>query len=138
MEILQEKSVYSNKFMVFGHRGVPSLCKENTSASFNKAIELKYDGIELDIMTTKDNHLIVLHDLSININGHQIQIRDLDYNELLEKGNIKPPLLKDLLISIGHKTKINIEMKNQGKISLFERQTRLSQQKGTQINRRKS
>ena len=99
MEILKENFFYNNKFMVFGHRGVPELCRENTKESFNKAIDLEYDAIELDIMATKDKHLIVLHDLRININHHEKKISDLNYHELREKGDINPPLLKDILLS---------------------------------------
>ena len=40
MKIFNNYKAYDRKFIVFGHRGVPELCKENTLESFKKAIEL--------------------------------------------------------------------------------------------------
>ena len=69
MKIFNSNNPYNQKFMVFGHRGVPEKYPENTIESFKKAIELKYDGIELDIVTTHDNVLVVHHDLDITLIG---------------------------------------------------------------------
>ena len=118
MEIYNQSKIYQQPFFVYAHRGVPYLEKENTLNSFKKAIELNYDGIELDIMSTKDRQLIVHHDLTIDLdsNNKEIPISDIYYNSLKKK---KIPLLIEVLSSIGHQTKINIEIKNQGKISMF-------------------
>tara|TARA_B100000700_G_scaffold295685_1_gene358817 strand:- start:374 stop:1111 length:738 start_codon:yes stop_codon:yes gene_type:complete len=118
MEIYNQRKIYQQPFFVYAHRGVPYLEKENTLNSFKKAIELNYDGIELDIMSTKDRQLIVHHDLTIDLdsNNKEIPISDIYYNSLKKK---KIPLLIEILRSIGHQTKINIEIKNQGKISMF-------------------
>jgi len=117
MEIYNQNKIYQQNLFVYGHRGVPYLEKENTLSSFKKAIELDYDGIELDIMSTKDNHLIVNHDLTIVLSkeNKEALISEINYDRLKNK-NI--PLLKDILISVGHQTKINIEIKNQGKLSM--------------------
>ena len=118
MKIYQQNKIYTEDFFVYGHRGVPSLCDENTLSSFKKAIELNYDGIELDIMATKDMQLIVHHDLTVDLekNNQETLISNTNYDELKKK---KIPLLIEVLSSIGHQTKINIEIKNQGKISMF-------------------
>ena len=107
---------HNKKFFVFGHRGVPYLEPENTLNSFKKAIDLGYDGIELDIMSTKDGFLIVNHDIALKIKKNKPEelVSNIDYKQLKGK-NI--PLLKDVLSSIGHQTKINIEIKDQGKTS---------------------
>ena len=57
--------------LIIAHRGASAYEIENTLQSFQKAIELKADMIELDIRKTKDNILIAFHDN--NITGSQIK-----------------------------------------------------------------
>ena len=45
-----------------GHRGAPRQAPENTLASFNRALELGADGIELDVHLSRDGHAVVIHD----------------------------------------------------------------------------
>ena len=112
MEKLNHKHFYNDNFIIFGHRGVPQLCKENTLDSFLKAIELNYTGIELDIMQTKDNQLIVHHDLNIIYGKKAIRIQELTLKQI-KKANPEIPKLKTILRKIGHRTNINIEIKEQ-------------------------
>ena len=115
MKKLQRNNVYARGFTVFGHRGVPSLIRENTIPSFQKAIDLKYDGIELDVMMTKDGILIVCHDKEIKVNSHFEQIINLEYADILSSVSQSPPTLDSVLSRLGHQTNINIEIKDQGK-----------------------
>ena len=118
MEILSNSHFYNKDFIVFGHRGVPELCPENTIESFQKAIDLNYSGIELDLMQTSDNKLIVHHDDTALINNKLKPINQLNLCQLHEcYPNI--PVLEDLLDSIGHKTNINIEIKSQDSRSVL-------------------
>lgn len=48
--------------VVVGHRGASGLAPENTLAAFRLAIELKIDGIELDVQRSSDGELVVFHD----------------------------------------------------------------------------
>jgi glycerophosphoryl diester phosphodiesterase len=52
--------------MVIAHRGGAALAPENTLAAFEKARSLGVDVIEFDVRMTRDGHLVVVHDLSIN------------------------------------------------------------------------
>lgn len=52
--------------MRIAHRGAPSFAPENTLLSFEKAITLKANYLELDVHQTHDNALIVLHDSDVN------------------------------------------------------------------------
>lgn len=54
------------KPLVVGHRGVPSLEDENTLEGAKKAVELGADAIENDIYITKDNHLVIMHDATVD------------------------------------------------------------------------
>lgn len=49
-----------------GHRGAAGTHPENTLASFRRAAELGCDGVELDIHRTRDGHLVVIHDFSLD------------------------------------------------------------------------
>jgi glycerophosphoryl diester phosphodiesterase len=50
------------KPLVVGHRGAAAYALENTALSFQKAIELGADWIELDIHESLDGQFMVLHD----------------------------------------------------------------------------
>jgi len=49
-----------------GHRGARSHWTENTLKSFEIALDNDVDGIELDVIVTKDQQLMVYHDAYIN------------------------------------------------------------------------
>ena len=51
---------------VIAHRGANRFAPQNTIESFRKAIEFKSDGIETDIQITKDGHLVLCHDSTVN------------------------------------------------------------------------
>lgn len=50
----------------FAHRGFSGLYPENTMLAFRKAIEAGCDGIELDVQMSRDGHLVVIHDESVD------------------------------------------------------------------------
>ena len=50
----------------FGHRGYSGNYPENTMLAFQKAIEVGADGIELDVQFSKDGHLVVIHDETLD------------------------------------------------------------------------
>ena len=55
-----------SKTKVWAHRGASAYAPENTMVSFQKAVEMKADGIELDVQMTKDGELVVIHDETID------------------------------------------------------------------------
>jgi len=67
---------------IFGHRGLPSIYRENSITGLNKAF--KYcDYVETDVRITADNNLILFHDPDIN--GELIN--ELSTEEILNKLN---------------------------------------------------
>lgn len=48
--------------MIAAHRGVTDDCPENTLCAIKEAITLQCDYVEIDVRTTKDGHLILMHD----------------------------------------------------------------------------
>jgi len=52
--------------MNIAHRGFSSQFPENTLLSFQKALDLGVGWLELDLQLTRDGHLIVLHDRTVD------------------------------------------------------------------------
>ncbi len=55
----------AHKQLIIGHRGASGYAPENTLASFEEALQLKADMIELDIQLTSDDQWVVIHDLTL-------------------------------------------------------------------------
>jgi len=51
---------------VIGHRGNRAHAPENTLESFRQAVALGVDGLELDVRLSKDGHVVVLHDPTLD------------------------------------------------------------------------
>ncbi len=113
------------KPLIIAHRGASAYAPENTMASFSKAIEMKSDGIELDVHMTKDKTLVVCHDEKVDrtTNGKGF-IKDFTLEEIkkLDAGSWfseefkeeKIPKLEEVLELLKDKDDIilNIELKN--------------------------
>jgi glycerophosphoryl diester phosphodiesterase len=54
------------KFLVIAHRGGRSLGPENTIFTFKRAVELGTDVLEMDLQTTSDGALVVIHDRDVD------------------------------------------------------------------------
>lgn len=68
---------------LIGHRGVASLEPENTLASIDSARSLGVDMIEIDVRTTRDGHLVLLHDHTLHrITGKAQKVSDLTIDEI--------------------------------------------------------
>ena len=56
----------SPDFMVIAHRGASSYPPENTLAAFDLAIEMGVRHVELDVELTRDGHVVVIHDDTVD------------------------------------------------------------------------
>ena len=72
-----------SKAIVIAHRGASGYAPENTIAAFNKALDMKADGIEIDVHLSKDGYVVVSHDekLGRTSNGSGF-IKDFTLEEL--------------------------------------------------------
>ena len=98
-----------------GHRGAMGYAPENTLLSFQKAMKLGVDMIELDVHVCKSGELVVIHDETVDrtTNGHGY-IAEMNLQELqkLDAGKGEHiPTLREVLKFIDRKVKINIELK---------------------------
>jgi glycerophosphoryl diester phosphodiesterase len=108
---------------IIAHRGFSGRAPENTMAAFRLALELKVDGLELDVQRSKDGELVICHDPIVNrTTDGQGAINDLTWEELrrLDAGswfnsrfkNERIPRLRTLLELIQKSDLlINIELK---------------------------
>jgi glycerophosphoryl diester phosphodiesterase len=55
-----------DKFLAIAHRGGRSLGPENTLYTFKRAVELGTDVLEMDLQTTSDGALVILHDREVD------------------------------------------------------------------------
>jgi glycerophosphoryl diester phosphodiesterase len=92
-----------------GHRGAKGYTAENTLISFQKALELDVDMIELDVYQSKDNQAMVIHDKTIDrtTSGSGL-VCDFTANDLR---NLGIPTLEDAFNLIQNQCGINIEIK---------------------------
>lgn len=106
-----------NKILKIGHRGANGCEPENTLVSFEKAIAMGADGIELDVHLSLDGHLIVIHDETIDrtANGkgvvNQLTLQELKSFTINRKYSI--PTLDEVLDLVDKRCFVNIELKNQ-------------------------
>lgn len=112
-----------NDFILEGHRGVQSLCPENTLHSFQKAIDLGVKWVELDLLCTSDGKIVIHHDFKID--GRLVYSMSLEEIKKVDVGNkINPnfPEQKPLrgakipelaeLFEMGEKLFFNLEIKS--------------------------
>ena len=108
--------------LLFGHRGCPQLAPENSLSSFQKILENKVPGVELDVQICGSGELVVCHDSNLkrttgfdgNIIEHDLtQIRSLDNGSYFSeefKGE-QIPIFEEVLQLLGDKVYYDIEIK---------------------------
>ncbi len=68
---------------VWAHRGASGYVPENTLEAFAKAVEMKADGIELDVQFSKDGEVVVIHDETLQrVSDGTGYVRDYTLAEL--------------------------------------------------------
>jgi len=115
--------------LVVAHRGGRNLWPENTLYAFENAAYLGVDVLEMDVHSTKDDVIIVMHDRTVDrtTNGtgliqefslDELQALDAGYDWTRDDGATYPfrnqgivvPTLEDIFVSLPDKT-MNIEIK---------------------------
>ena len=99
-----------------GHRGAKGYEAENTLKSFQKALDLHVDRIELDVHLSADNEIIVIHDETVDrVTNQTGVIRELSLPQIkrlrIDK-KYKIPTLSQVLNLINQKCEVNIEIKS--------------------------
>ena len=94
------------------HRGASGYEPENTLIAFQKALDFKVHGIELDVHLSSDGEVMVIHDETINrtTDGKGL-VKNFTKLELQKYGI---PTLSEVLELVNRKCFINIELKGIG------------------------
>ncbi|MBP6181596.1 glycerophosphodiester phosphodiesterase family protein [Flavobacterium sp.] len=99
-----------------GHRGAKGYEPENTLISFQKALDMQVDGIELDVHLSADGELMVVHDETIdrttNGKGFVNKLSLCELKTFRINGEHKIPTLKEVFDLVNQDCFINIELKN--------------------------
>ncbi len=118
-----ENQIKTQQPLIVAHRGASTHAPENTLSAFKLALEMGADGIELDVMLSKDDELVVIHDDTVDrtTNGSG-RVSDFSYDILkdLDAGKAfadrftgeRIPTLAEVFENLGGKLLINIELKN--------------------------
>ena len=109
--------------IIFGHRGASKYAPENTLSAFQTAFDQGALAIELDVMLSADEKLIIIHDTTIdrttNCSG-KVNELTLDALKKLDAGSKfstkykgeKIPTLEEVFDLTGGRFLVNIELKN--------------------------
>lgn len=109
--------------IIFGHRGASKHAPENTMAAFELAFKVGAPSVELDVMLSKDEEVVVIHDHKVDrttdgqgfVNQLTLrQLKKLDAGSKFSgkfKGE-KIPTLDEVLDLISVDRLVNIELKN--------------------------
>lgn len=112
--------------IIIAHRGGAEIANENTLSSFEQAIKIGVEMIELDVHMTSDGHVVVCHDFTIDrTTDASGKIEDLTLDQFKQAHIVDRlshsvteetmPTLKEVLFLTQGKTKLLIEIKRKHK-----------------------
>lgn len=113
-----------DEFTIIAHRGASAYYPENTLPSFEAAIEMGADMVELDVQLTSDKEVVVFHDEKISrctdgrgkIADYTLaELKKLDAGSWFDKEfkNTTIPTLAEVLAFCKGKIAVNIEIKTE-------------------------
>jgi glycerophosphoryl diester phosphodiesterase len=109
---------------VIAHRGFSGRAPENTSAAVRRAIEVKADMVEIDVLLSRDREVVVIHDDTLErttdgkgpVAAHTLEeIRRLDAGSWFgeEFTGEKVPTLGEVLDLVRGRILLNVEIKGE-------------------------
>jgi glycerophosphoryl diester phosphodiesterase len=109
--------------LIIAHRGSSAYAPENTLAAFELAASQDADAIELDVDLTRDGHVVVIHDATLDrTTDRQGRVADLTLEEIrrVDAGAWKDaaftgervPLLEEVFEAVAQRLLINVEVKS--------------------------
>lgn len=119
-----------NDFLIIAHRGASAYAAEHTLSSYEMAIQMGADYIEIDLQMTKDGKLVAMHDRVVTFHNAQQAVTDVTFDEIqlhspekaFEKNHLEYTLphyddlrivdLEEILLHFGDTVNYYIEIKS--------------------------
>ena len=116
------QALESGETLIFGHRGACEYAPMNTFAAFDLARAAGADGVELDVHLSADDHLVVIHDDSVDATTDDsglVRGKSLEELKALDAGGWfaddfrgeRIPTLDEVFAEFGADLFINVEIK---------------------------
>ncbi len=108
---------------IMGHRGAKAYEPENTLRSIRRALKLGVQAVEIDVHVSRDGHLVVIHDATVDrtTNGTG-RVADLTWEALrrLDAGlGERLPSLEEVVALVRGRAHLFVEMKDPGAVGLL-------------------
>lgn len=129
--LLENKRPIAEDFIIIGHRGASKYAPEHTIPSYEMALELGADFIEIDLQRTQDGVLVAMHDSNVDrttngkgpVNSFTLtELKKLDAGSWFNEKNpdhasptyesLKVPSLEEIFEHFGSEVNYYIELKN--------------------------
>jgi glycerophosphoryl diester phosphodiesterase len=121
--MLNLKEVYNGRTLVFGHRGAKAYAPMNTLPAFELAMQQGAHGIELDVHRSKDGHVVIMHDFTIDhttngtglvVEKTRAELKALDAGSWFGEqfNGVQIPTLDEVFGLVGKRMIVNVEIKS--------------------------
>ncbi|MBM4287317.1 MAG: glycerophosphodiester phosphodiesterase [Deltaproteobacteria bacterium] len=101
---------------IMGHRGAKAYEPENTLRSIRRALEMGVQAVEIDVHLSRDGHLVVIHDATVDrTTDGQGRVADLTWEELrrLDAGmGERLPSLEEVVAQVRGRGHLFVELKD--------------------------
>ncbi|MBS1949240.1 MAG: glycerophosphodiester phosphodiesterase family protein [Bacteroidetes bacterium] len=115
--------VARHKFIIIAHRGDHIEVPENTLAAYENAIRHEADFVEIDLRTTKDSILVIMHDATVDrMTNGKGKVSNLSFAEIrrlqitdkknASSKNYLVPTFEEVLKTCRNKIHIYLDFKN--------------------------
>lgn len=122
-QVLNPLPAPKHQFIVVAHRGDHTQAPENTLQAYANAIEAGADYVEIDLRTTADSQLVIMHDATVDrMTDGKGPIKDIHYDSLQrlhvtnrqhpEWGSYPVPTFREVLQRCKDKIYIYLDFKN--------------------------
>lgn len=126
--LMADENPKPNRILVIAHRGAHQKAPENTLASFQHAIDLGCDYVEVDVRRTSDGVLVLMHDSDVarttDGTGKVNELTYADIQKLTVGQSEKVPTFDEALKLCRGKIKIYIDHKDAPPAEIVETVTR--------------
>jgi glycerophosphoryl diester phosphodiesterase len=104
--------------LVIAHRGASAICTENTTQAFERAVQDRADGVELDVLLCRSGDVVVFHDDDLRrMLDRPERVADLSYRALRAlrlRRDTFIPTLAEAFEACGPDLLVNVELKSEG------------------------